>query len=72
MSLPKGDLFKLVELRRRLMMESCVFGPPGVEGRKLTEQIREETRLWRETWILPVLDKLIEKYSKGRGVIRND
>lgn len=30
----------------------------------VTPFIRERTRLWRETWILPVLDRLIRNHSK--------
>jgi len=30
----------------------------------LDELIQKSTRIWRESWILPVLDNLIDKYDK--------
>lgn len=34
-------------------------------GDARTAQIREETRLYRETWLLPVLEELID-WAEGR------
>ena len=43
----------LKEVRRHLTMETFNCG-------KDTELVKEETRLWRDTWILPPLDEVIK------------
>lgn len=70
----KAELASLKEVRRKLAMaDDDVFavGFPNdrvrtPEGRRMqpTAYIREETQLWRESWILPVLDRLIAKYEQ--------
>jgi hypothetical protein len=59
---------ELEEVRRRLTMEHSHFGDITRPGKiyKLTESeisdfIREKTRLWRETWILHPLARMIER-----------
>ena len=69
----------LKELRRLLQMreKSCSFDSIGPwldspEGRlptnerEVTAFIRERTRLWRESWILPVLEQMIESEQQAR------
>lgn len=56
MALRKCDLRALRKLRERLTMAS--FGGSNPEE---AEYVREATRLWRETWVLPVLDAIIEQ-----------
>ena len=73
-NLSKTDVKKLKALRKRLELspDDCTFSPPGIEERDLsykemqayTADVREATRLWRETWIFPTIDELI---AKGEG-----
>ena len=72
----KADLQQLRELRRQLTLESF-SGRDNIVSSKAPDRVarpqtgftsgdqtvQEFTRIWRETWILPVLDELIEKYS---------
>ncbi len=44
-------------------------GKMGYAG-KNAEQINEDTKLWRETWILPILAALIAR-GEGRGTIED-
>lgn len=65
----KTELAKLKEVRQLLEMETCSFHAPDERGFNpaqndaFTAQVREQTRIWRESWILPVLDELIAKYE---------
>lgn len=59
---------QLEELRRKLTMEHTHFGDITRPNRvhKLTENeitdfIRDQTRLWRESWMLHPLAKMIER-----------
>lgn len=60
------EVEQLREVRRMLRMETCEFDPPGavgldVEARKeFTDTVREATRVWRESWLLPVLDDILD------------
>lgn len=48
------------------------FGDNYVDGQRVptTDFVRDITKRWRETWILPVLDRLIEKYEKKHQKVR--
>ena len=50
----------LKEVRNLMTMET--FGGTDEEKVKL---IKEETKLWRESWILPPLDDVIEHLENG-------
>ena len=71
----RKELRRLQELRETLTMEDAMFAcpahlsaayPPGNWPAKyaaFTADVQEETRIWRETWVFPILDELIEKYK---------
>ena len=77
--LPKGFpvrerealLSELRELLRIARMESANFDnhPLGREiafdPQKPTEYVREITRLWRNSWLVHPLEKLIARYEAG-------
>lgn len=65
MALRKCDLVALKTLRERLTM--ATFGAGNAEE---TKHIREATRLWRETWVLPVLDAVIEQVPAGHPALK--
>jgi len=51
----------------------CVVGrgpgaPPEGKPRPFDEVMRERTRLWRESWILPELRTIVERYAKKNRV----
>ena len=56
-------LSELRELHRTATMESANFDGSNREHR--TEFIREKTQLWRETWLISPLEKLIERYERA-------
>ena len=68
----RDELHKLEELRKVLTMESALFHCPShlfpvypagnwpEKYEAFTADVRAETRVWRETWVLPVLDEMIE------------
>lgn len=62
----KSDIEKLKKIRETMTMENASFSMDITEDRN----IKEKTRIWRETWILPPLDtiikKLEERANKGR------
>jgi len=70
MPLARWQLKALKLLRERIEMrpDRCSFGMPGpVEPQRyptkeaeVDDFIRERTRLWRETWLLSVIDALVE------------
>lgn len=72
----KRELAELQDLRDLLTMER--FGASGrvvhSDGFGRTSEcsattfIREETRAWRESWVFPVLDRIIAKYELRHGV----
>lgn len=60
----------LKELRELLTMDRFGCGEPGTgftavyRGRVYTSPtalVRDATRLWRHTWVFPLIDELIEK-----------
>lgn len=67
----KGDLARLKELRKVLTMDGSSFkdmshfkvlrtwGPE-----KEPVSVQEATRVWRDSWVLPVLDEIIAKYER--------
>jgi len=74
MAMTKKQLRDLKDLRRHLALDSCQFSAPNVwphpgnwpeRNKDFTVAVREATRLWRETWILPVLDELISSQEKS-------
>lgn len=66
------DRVKLMELRRLLTFERSdfsVIGPRDEDALPRTEAevnafIRERTRLWRESWVFPIIDEML---ARGRG-----
>lgn len=70
----KSEIRKLKELRQTLSMQNAGFRDRLVEpetkfGRTEKETVEEVTRVWRESWVFPILDDLIEKYEKSEGKI---
>jgi len=70
---PKKMIERLTEVRRKLEMHEGAFVATWTPDTKLpkcrddvTPFIRQQTRLWRETWILPVLDGVIEALENKR------
>lgn len=68
----KKHIEKIRELRTLMTLETSNFAKlwddPGENPLPKREEdvnafIRERTRVWRETWILPVLDELLEDKS---------
>lgn len=58
--MPTWVLQELKEIRRIATMEQAGFSPNhGLSDKAFTEQIREATRIWRESWILGPLDGVI-------------
>ena len=70
----KGDLRIIKEVRDVATMQRAGFAMPhefvqtcGASGKAVgepvhvTEFIREQTRIWRETWIVNPLSELIER-----------
>lgn len=51
--------------RSVMTLYSCEFLPcKHAQVMPVTQFVKGATRVWRETWILPVLDKLVTKYEK--------
>lgn len=68
MTLTKKELQKLRELRAHLTMERFGAGLNQrlvLDGQPVdpTAYITSQTRIWRESWILPVLDEIIARHS---------
>lgn len=64
----KKEVKALKELRETLTMKRAGFRDRLVEpetrfGRTEKETVAEVTRVWRESWVFPILDELIEKYG---------
>ena len=55
----QNDIDKLVKLRELMTMQTF-----GSMDKAKDELVREHTRIWRNTWITPVLDDLIDKYTQ--------
>lgn len=71
---PKHVIEKLREARRISTMENANFGWDVVHttARELTSTtfVKERSRLYRETWLIPVLDELLawaENKPEGKG-----
>lgn len=73
----RGNLTILKDVRKHLSMETCGFdrmcgrtsAPTFEDGRAVTESnvtefIRERTRLWLHSWVLPGLDEVITKLER--------
>lgn len=71
-SILKHDRMMLMELRKLLTLETANFsriGPRDEDALPRTEAevnafIRERTRLWRESWVFPIIDEML---ARGRG-----
>ena len=65
-----SQLLRLTELRWLLTLQPFEMrGLVSFEGGAqvpATDFIREHTRLYRETWMLPIVDELIEREKKRR------
>ena len=61
-------LEKLQELRRMASFEDASFGGAGVELKpgEVTDFIRERTKLYRQSWVTPIIDELIERELRAR------
>jgi hypothetical protein len=69
----KSELAELKEVRRHLEMNSCSFSAPEKwpcvgnwpeRNKDFTNSVREQTELWRKSWILPVLDRILGQDEK--------
>lgn len=56
----KAELYALRKLRRTLTMVTASFAPFNPPE---DERIKEATRVWRESWVYPVLDDMIAKHE---------
>ena len=72
-TLSKTYLLALKEVRQSLTMEDCAFdtlstgphdAPLPKSETEVTDFIRERTRIWRQSWIFPILDQII---AEGEG-----
>ena len=43
------------------LRKTCTFENYGASNPKVTATVKEETRLYRETWILPLIDALLHE-----------
>lgn len=61
----KSELYALRRLRKAITFENASFGfqHDKVDGVQVTEFIKERTRLYQETWVLPILDDMIAKHA---------
>lgn len=69
----KAELKALKKLRKRANFETAGFGNCAealpIQVRDVTEFIKERTRVYRDSWVLPIIDALIAKYDhKLNGV----
>lgn len=65
----KTELKALKRLRETLTMKNAGFRDRLVDNdfwkvNAERQTVAEVTRLWRESYVFPILDKLIEKYDK--------
>jgi len=75
MGLNKVEVRALKEVRERIKMKKASFGrvseldddPLPKSEKEVTEFIRRRTRLYMETWVLPVIDQLIAE-AEGKKV----
>lgn len=61
---PKAMLEELKKARQAATFEDARFGTFGKEADEETAHIREETQLYRDTWILPRLDRVISALER--------
>jgi len=76
----KHILDELKQIREHSEMKKASFTRPGYsvfskENEKFTQEVREGTRNWRNTWIIAPLDEIIdmleaEVSKNGRSVSR--
>jgi len=45
-------------LRQRVRFENASFDLPGMTSEEATKAIREETRLYMESWVVPLLNAI--------------
>lgn len=65
----KRVLNRLYKLRRTANLESFT---PGFNSKATGDAIRETTKLYRDTWVTPIIDELIA-YGEGKvSNVRND
>ena len=68
----KREIEKLKKVLGHVKLENCSFdcvigdNNIKIEKGKVTDFIKERTRLFRETWIIPVLENIIEKYERRK------
>lgn len=60
MALSKSEIRALKELRSLLEMNRAHFGGIGKEADQFTEKVKKETLCWRQSWIFPIIDALLE------------
>jgi hypothetical protein len=75
MALTKTQKEALRQLRVHLKMERCSFdrigpwareeAPIPVMEKDVTPFIRKRTELWRESWVFPLIDGLLNEISAG-------
>lgn len=51
---------------RQLLADIKASPNGGFDGRALTEFIREKTRLWRQSWIIPVVEEMIHELEANK------
>ena len=69
----QAELIALKEVRRYAAFENANFGDctrPGqtIDGKTVDEFIKDRTRIYRQSWILPVLDDMIRKAEYQLGI----
>jgi len=64
--LTKGQRKALKELKRHVTMQTCNFDMHHFDAEKLPQDvnqvdafIKERTRVWRQSWIYPLIDALL-------------
>lgn len=64
-TMPKSEmemlLSELKELRRTAGMGNASFG-----SQETTDEIRQKTEVWRGSWIIDPLSRLIKRYETGK------
>ena len=58
-------LMRLREVRDIVTMKNAVF---GFNDSELTNMIRNETQLWRDTWIIRPIDLIISELNEIYGL----
>lgn len=60
---------RLKEIRRTATMSTASF---GFNDKELTSLIREETRIWRNSWIIYPLDAIIAEFEEVYKLVGDD